>query len=272
MEGVHPREEKQTETACCASQCPKDEEERQAQGAMLWSIQEAVERQTMQIGASACGATAVVDVLQALGIVVAPEKADRRHTLTADSWGGAGQWWARAGLPLPPPPRRRVRLVPWLARWIQRGAVPVATMNMQLAVPEGEEVPDAWHHQLIFGVGPNTVYMTNPLDVVSEQEVHQRLCSESVLLIRREDVLLRLTADAPLSSLSDDQSDPRWKALDVEGQVRQMIREEDHDDEDQFRMSHVVIPAAYSSGVTFFALRDSDLGQELLHTPELPLL
>ena len=51
-----------------------------------------------------------------------------------------------------------------------------------------------------------------------------------------------------------------------------MIREEDHDDEDQFRMSHVVIPAAYSSGVTVFALRDSDQGQELLHTPELPLL
>ena len=62
-------------------------------------------------------------------------------------------------------PRRRVRLVPWLAQWIRRGAVPVATMNMQKAVPEGEEIPDAWHHQLIFGVGPNAVYMTNPLDV-----------------------------------------------------------------------------------------------------------
>lgn len=45
--------------------------------AMLWSIQEAVERQTLQIGASACGATAVVDVLKALGVEVAPEEADR---------------------------------------------------------------------------------------------------------------------------------------------------------------------------------------------------
>ncbi|KAL1022373.1 hypothetical protein UPYG_G00025920 [Umbra pygmaea] len=142
-------------------------------------------------------------------------------------------------------------------------------MNMQLAVPEGEEVPDAWHHQLIFGVGPNAVYMTNPLDVVSEGEVHQRLCSESVLLIKsEEDVLQRLTSDTTLSSLSDD---PRWKALNVEGQVRQMNHEEDNDDEDLHRMSHIVIPAAYSSGVTFFALRDSDLGQELFHAPDLPL-
>ena len=62
-------------------------------------------------------------------------------------------------------PRRRVKLVPWLARWFQKGAIPVATMNMQQAVAEGEEVPDAWHHQLIFGVASNSVFMTNPLDV-----------------------------------------------------------------------------------------------------------
>ena len=62
-------------------------------------------------------------------------------------------------------PQRKVRLVPWLASWIRRGAVPVATMNMQRAVPAGEEIPDAWHHQLIFGVGPNAVFMANPLDV-----------------------------------------------------------------------------------------------------------
>lgn len=55
----------------------EDEEEAGAGEAMLWSIQEALERQTLQIGASACGATAVVDVLKALGMDVAPEEADR---------------------------------------------------------------------------------------------------------------------------------------------------------------------------------------------------
>ncbi len=53
-----------------------DAEEAQNHTAMLWSIQEAVQRQTLQIGASACGATAVVDVLQALGITVTPETVD----------------------------------------------------------------------------------------------------------------------------------------------------------------------------------------------------
>lgn len=54
-----------------------DGEEELEEEAMLWSIQEALERQTLQIGASACGATAVVDVLKALGVDVAPEEADR---------------------------------------------------------------------------------------------------------------------------------------------------------------------------------------------------
>lgn len=269
----------------------EEEEEEEGEEAMLWSIQEAVERQTQQIGASTCGATAVVDVLKALGVDVAPEDADRcvqtrlrrpesplpDYLLSRSQAGATHTQLIRgaqeasegkvAGCFFHLHPRRRVGLVPWLARWIRKGAVPVATMNMQLAVPEGEEVPDAWHHQLVFGVAPGAVFMTNPLDVGGEEEVHQRLCSESVLLIRREDVLQRLTPDCCLSSLSD----PLWKALDIEGQVRQMALEEEQGP-DRPKSAHVTIPAAYSSGVTLFALRESGLGRELLKAPELPLL
>ncbi|XP_035249521.1 uncharacterized protein LOC118214097 isoform X1 [Anguilla anguilla] len=276
-------------------------DEKRGCSAMLWSVGEAVERQTLQIGASACGATAVVDVLQALGVTVAPETADfcvrtrlRKNEaplpdyLFSRSEAGAthqqlldGAEQASDGrvvgrfFAFHPP--RQVKLVPWLAYWIRKGAVPVATMNMQLAVPEGEEVPDAWHHQLIFGVGPNAVFMTNPLDVdclftVSEEVVLQRLCSESVLLIRREDVLQRLTGDTQLSVLTQGQSDPRWNTLDVEGQVRQMCCEEECEDEEQPKMTHIVIPAAYQSGVSLFAVRDSDVGHKLLQAPDVPLL
>lgn len=38
------------------------------------------------------------------------------------------------------------------------------------------------------------------------------------------------------------------------------------------KLTHIKIPAAYSSGVTLFALRQSELGQELLRADELPLL
>lgn len=55
------------------------------------------------------------------------------------------------------------------------------------------------------------------------------------------------------------------------GQVRQMCLEEEQE-EDGVRLTHITIPAAYSSGITLFALRRSELGQELLNAPELPLL
>lgn len=292
MEAIRSKVESESESMRSTLTSEDDE----IHTAMLWSIQEAVHRQTQQIGVSACGATAVVDVLQVLGITVTPDAVNRcvqtclrrndaplPDYLHSRSTAGAthqqlidGADKASGGRVIGRffhlYPRRKVKLVQWLARWIRRGAVPVATMNMQRAVPEGEEIPDAWHHQMIFGVGPSVVFMTNPLDVVSEEEVHERLCSESVLLIQRDDVLKRLSHDVSLSQISDQHPDPRWKTLDVTGQVRQMIREEDQDDEAHLKTTHLMIPAAYTSGITLFALKDTDVGQELLNSPDLLLL
>lgn len=50
-----------------------------------------------------------------------------------------------------------------------------------------------------------------------------RLCSDSVLLIRREDVLKRLMPDSPLALISEHQSDPRWKTLNVEGTIKAVL-------------------------------------------------
>ncbi len=50
-----------------------------------------------------------------------------------------------------------------------------------------------------------------------------------------------------------------------------MISEEEQKDEEHPKTMDLLIPAAYSSGVTFFALRDSDVAQELLSSSDLPL-
>lgn len=51
-------------------------------------------------------------------------------------------------------PHRDIRISSWLASWIRQGAVPMVTLNLQRAVPVGWAVPDAWHHQMVYGVGP----------------------------------------------------------------------------------------------------------------------
>ena len=157
------------------------------------------------------------------------------------------------------------------------GAVPIATINLQKSkVRPGQTIPDSWHHQMVFGVGPGRfgvprVYLTNPLESVDELSFREQLCSPSELLIRRNDVLQRWKMSneeaASFSTKHDlqmlcEQPDERWDHLNVLGQVVNVIREEQflkralqqqstngsvggiHQSQTQFKQ-HVKIPADY---------------------------
>uniref|UniRef100_UPI00398F2182 uncharacterized protein isoform X1 n=2 Tax=Pristiophorus japonicus TaxID=55135 RepID=UPI00398F2182 len=274
-----------------------EESARDAEGSsvMIWSWAEAVKKQIQQIGSSACGATAVINVLQALGFEVCADVVDkcvqtklRKHGaplpeyLMSRSVAGATHQQLIEGAEMASGgrvvgrffsfyPERSVELLAWLAGWMKKGAVAIATMNMQIAVPEGQEIPDAWHHQMIFGVGPDGIYMTNPLEVETSSVVTQRLCSDSLLLVQRQDVLSRLSGVSVLPVLAQLQDHPPWLQLDIAGQVSRMIYE-DVASAEVSGLGCVVIPAAYRSGVTFFAPRDTELASELLSALELPLL
>lgn len=52
------------------------------------------------------------------------------------------------------------------------GAAPIATLNLQHC-GEGCDIPDAWHHQMIFGVGQAGIYLTNPLECLPEEVGYQ---------------------------------------------------------------------------------------------------
>ena len=95
-------------------------------------------------------------------------------------------------------PARRVELLKWLGSWIKKGnhyymyfviylrllekyncntvistecglflftgAVPIATLNLQKGVKPGWTIPDAWHHQMIYGVSSKGIKMNNVSD------------------------------------------------------------------------------------------------------------
>lgn len=94
--------------------------------------------------------------------------------------------------------------------------MPVATLNLQVGVAPGQTIPDAWHHQMIFGVGPQGVYLTNPLECVSDCMLGDQLCTDSVLLVRRSDVVGRWGNGDKLVRLTQ-QDDPRWRDMNVLG-------------------------------------------------------
>jgi hypothetical protein len=174
---------------------------------MIWTELEACKRQVNQVGVSACGATAIVNVLQALDYPYVLEKvketvptklraesapipeylfsrsvAGTSHQDLIDSMTTLtnGEIYSRFFSFYP---ERQVSLSHWLAHWLGKGVVPVATLNLQngLLAP-GQTIPDAWHHQMIFGVSSNGVFLTNPLESVSEHVLMDQLSSPSQLL------------------------------------------------------------------------------------------
>lgn len=58
--------------------------------------------------------------------------------------------------------------------------------------------------------------MTNPLEIVPEETIMEQLTSDSVLLIRRQDVVNRFRDWAPLNEFLK-KSDKKWQTMNVLG-------------------------------------------------------
>ncbi|XP_076067840.1 uncharacterized protein LOC143040602 isoform X2 [Oratosquilla oratoria] len=252
--------------------CPRVEK------TMIWTERQATSRQVTQIGTSACGATAVINVLLALDYPhsveevqksiptrLRAEKAQVVEYLFSRSVAGTTHVDLIEGVTkltrgavkarfFEMYPKRALQLCRWLADWISKGGVPLATLNLQVGVAPGQTIPDAWHHQMVFGVGPQGVYLTNPLECVSDSLLADQLCTDSVLLVRRSDIVNRWGTGDKLILLTQHE-DPRWRNMNVLGQVVGVVKEEAAPKVIQGRRhftSHVTIPAAYKSGVTIF--------------------
>lgn len=262
--------------------------------AMIWSREEANLKQVTQIGPSSCGATAVLNVLNALRFPVPSLEKLREFVTTrmrennspltkylmSRSRAGSthkdlidglheisnGTIYARFFHMYP---ERVVNLYKWLGFWITNGAVPIATLNLQKCVGT---IPDAWHHQMIYGVDSIGIHLTNPMEHVEAGLLWPQLCSESVLMVRRSDVLSRWNFNTDLPDLMRI-NDVRWQRLNVVGQVANVVHENSRELRQGFtNTSHIRIPAAYSSGITLATSVNSPAYALLKQAPELPLL
>ncbi|XP_052233589.1 uncharacterized protein LOC127846407 isoform X1 [Dreissena polymorpha] len=266
---------------------------------MIWKEYEAYLVQVKQIGTSACGPTAVLNVLKAFDFQVDKEEVTKEIRSNLRMEGAPIPYYlfsrynagttaedliegitrvtrgAIRGRFFHFYPQRDVDLLKWLGHWIKMGAVPLATLNLQKGVKPGWTIPDAWHHQMVYGVSSKGVYLTNPLEIVPESVIMEQLTSDSVLLVRRQDVVTRFRDWCPLNEIIQ-QRDPRWCTLNVLGQVVHMLREQCMPADQLLSMkcqltSHIQIPAAYKAGISLFMRANSDNIDDLMNAPELPL-
>ncbi len=180
---------------------------------------------------------------------------------------------------------RLVNLNEWLADWISRGCVPVATLNMQKGdTISGLSTADAWVNRMVWGVSGRDIFLTNPLEVLPDSSVIPQLDSPSELLIRREEIIQRFSSSTDLRHILSERRgfSKRWQDLNVLGQIVNLLRENTvvtNDDQAEPTLtdhaaltSHVRIPALFVSGITIFCdSLEAETAALLQATAQLPL-
>lgn len=83
-------------------------------------------------------------------------------------------------------------------------------------------MPDAWHHQMVFGAAPRGVFLCNPVECVRETMLWPRLASPSALLVRAGDVVDRFTNTTDLTPLLHV-PDERFETYNVLGKFSLLI-------------------------------------------------
>ena len=121
---------------------------------------------------------------------------------------------------------------------------------------------------MIFGVDERGVHLTNPVEVLSFEEIKVGLESPSVLQIMTDDCMGCQSRGYDAEAC--DKLGPRWAELQVTRQLQELKRS------GSLRAVHegecVRIPAAYKAGITLFARKGSAAAAALMQEPELPLL
>ena len=139
----------------------------------------------------------------------------------------------------------------------------------------------SWQHRTIYGIEPRGIYLMNPLQIQSPQQVYEQLTVDSITYITRDEIIQRysqfpvcLTPLAINNHRSRLFSDTRWRTMNVLGQVVKVLREDRQLKENETRnipyrptVTHVRIPSTCSSGILVFS---QDYNQ-LMNAIELPL-
>ena len=73
----------------------------------------------------------------------------------------------------------------WILKYMQRDCVPLLTENLFLA---GN---DAWHHQMVYGVNEKSIFLTNPLDITDINKAFNWISSNSWMVIPEDHITQR---------------------------------------------------------------------------------
>lgn len=174
-------------------------------------------------------------------------------------------------------PERNFSLSHWLKYWLEHNVIPIVTFNQQIINkdPNSPTTPiPEWQHHTVFGVTHNGIYLTDPIHCINEEILRKKLTSDSILLIKRGDVVSRWNKTTDLGPLYA-KSEIQWRQVNTLGKLVHMLREMKSSVKEKsgFTTSSnlLPIPITVKAGITLVSCKDNPACDLIQHCPELPL-
>ncbi len=115
---------------------------------------------------------------------------------------------------------------------------------------------DAWHHQMSYGIKDNLLYLTNPFETVTINQMFNYITNGNFMIIPKEHVFNRKIEEGDLKELEKE----KWLNFSVKEQIINMFYKEKikkNDKKNVNAFNDLIIPYGGLGGISVFCKNDN---------------
>ena len=115
---------------------------------------------------------------------------------------------------------------------------------------------DAWHHQMSYGIKDNLLYLTNPFETVTINQMFNYITNGNFMIIPKEHVFNRKIEEGDLKELEKE----KWLNFSVKEQIINMFYKEKKKKNDKKNVNafnDLIIPYGGLGGISVFCKNDN---------------
>ena len=138
----------------------------------------------------------------------------------------------------------------WISQCFKNKIALIFTENLFL---EGN---DAWHHQMAYGIKEDKIYMTNPMNLISLDQMISYLTTGPWMIIPKEHIIERNLEEEDIKELKKD----RWDCFSVLKRIRQLKLGLFNTFNGNKCYDDLMIPYGGIAGISAFCRKDNENG------------
>ena len=127
---------------------------------------------------------------------------------------------------------------------------------------------DAWHHQMCYGIKDNLLYLTNPFETVTINQIFNYITNGNFMIIPKEHVLGRKIEKEDLKEFEKE----KWENFSVKEQIiniiyKEKLKENNIDKNEYFNIfNDLIIPYGGLGGISVFCKNDNKEAIDFLNS------